>query len=82
VADPHVQSRDMLIEVPRADGGAPMLVSGNPVKLSDVSEGPVRESPRLGQHTDTVLRELLGLGDAELAELRAAGAVGGRESGG
>ena len=41
VADAHVQSRDMLIEVPRADGARPMLVSGNPVKLSDVSEGPV-----------------------------------------
>jgi crotonobetainyl-CoA:carnitine CoA-transferase CaiB-like acyl-CoA transferase len=32
--DPHVAARDMLIEVPRADGGDPMLVCGNPVKLS------------------------------------------------
>jgi formyl-CoA transferase len=76
VADPHVRSRDMLIEVPRADGGRPMLVSGNPVKLSDVSEGPIRESPRLGEHTDAVLRELLDMGDAELERLRAEGAIG------
>src|SRR4029450_3122452 len=33
-ADPHVAARDMLIEVPRPDGGRPMLVVGNPVKLS------------------------------------------------
>jgi len=76
VADIHVQSRDMLIEVPRADGGRPMLVSGNPVKLSDVAEGPVHAAPRLGEHTDEILRETLGLGDAELAQLRAEGAIG------
>jgi formyl-CoA transferase len=76
VADAHVQSRDMLIEVPRADGGRPMLVSGNPVKLSEVAEGPVRPAPLLGEHTDALLRELLGLGDAELARLRAEGAIG------
>jgi formyl-CoA transferase len=76
VADPHVRNRDMLIEVPRADGARPMLVAGNPVKLSDVAEGPVRAAPRLGEHTDAVLRELLGMGDAELARLRATGVIG------
>jgi formyl-CoA transferase len=76
VDDAHVRNRDMLIEVPRADGGRPMLVPGNPVKLSEVAEGPVTETPRLGEHTDALLRQLLGLGDAELARLRAAGAIG------
>lgn len=75
-ADPHVAARDMLIEVPRADAGRPMLVVGNPVKLSDVSEGPVRHSPGLGEHTDEVLRQVLALRDEELAELRASGAIG------
>jgi crotonobetainyl-CoA:carnitine CoA-transferase CaiB-like acyl-CoA transferase len=78
VADPHVRNRDMLIEVPRADGGRPMLVAGNPVKLSDVAEGPALAPPRLGEHGDRILRELLGLGDAELERLRAQGAIGGR----
>ncbi|HVN37334.1 MAG TPA: CoA transferase [Myxococcota bacterium] len=76
IDDPHVQNRDMLIEVPRPDGARPMLVAGNPVKLSRVSEGPVSASPRLGEHTAAVLREALGLGDAELASLRAQGAIG------
>jgi formyl-CoA transferase len=74
-ADPHVAARDMLLEVPRPDGGDPMLVVGNPVKLSRVSEGPLERFPSLGQHTDEVLRELLGLGDAELAGLRERGVI-------
>jgi formyl-CoA transferase len=73
--DPHVALRDMLIEVPRPDGGRPMLVVGNPVKLSRVAEGPVTPFPSLGEHTDDVLRGLLGLGDDELARLREAGAI-------
>jgi crotonobetainyl-CoA:carnitine CoA-transferase CaiB-like acyl-CoA transferase len=53
-----------------------MLVVGNPVKLSDVAEGPVRRFPSLGEHTDEVLRELLSLGEEEIAALRRSGAVG------
>jgi crotonobetainyl-CoA:carnitine CoA-transferase CaiB-like acyl-CoA transferase len=75
VADLHVRNRDMLIEVPREDGGAPMLVAGNPVKLSEVAEGPLAPAPGLGAHTEAILRETLALGDAELAALRAAGAI-------
>jgi formyl-CoA transferase len=75
-ADPHVALRDMLIEVPRPDGGRPMLVVGNPVKLSGVAEGPVTSFPSLGEHTDDVLRGVLGVGDEELERLRACGALG------
>jgi crotonobetainyl-CoA:carnitine CoA-transferase CaiB-like acyl-CoA transferase len=74
-ADPHVAARDMLIEVPRPDAERPMLVVGNPVKLSNVAEGPVRRFPSLGEHTDEVLRETLGLGADELARLRAQGVI-------
>jgi formyl-CoA transferase len=73
--DPHLRARDMLIEVPRPDGGAPLLVVGNPVKLSRVAEGPVRSFPELGEHTDALLRELLEFGDAEIEALHEAGAI-------
>src|SRR5439155_21699140 len=34
-ADPHVAEHDMLVEVPRTDGvDRPVLVPGNPIKLS------------------------------------------------
>ena len=75
-ADPHVRLREMLIEVPRPDSDTAMLVVGNPVKLSRVAEGPVGPFPRLGEHTDEILRGTLGLGADELAELRASGVIG------
>jgi len=75
-ADPHVAARDMLIEVPRADDPRPMLVTGNPVKLSGAPEGPITPLPGLGEHTDAVLREALALDDAELAKLRREGVIG------
>jgi formyl-CoA transferase len=74
-ADPHVAARDMLIEVPRPDGEKPYLVVGNPVKMSRLAEGPARPAPRLGEHTEDVLRELLKADDAELARLRKEGAI-------
>ncbi len=73
--DPHVASRGMLIEVPRPDAERPMRVVGNPVKLSRVAEGPVTPCPRLGEHSDAVLRRVLDLGDAEIAALREKGVI-------
>jgi formyl-CoA transferase len=73
--DPHVQSHDMLIEVPRPDSDKPMQVVGNPVKLSDVAEGPVRSFPSLGQHTDEVLQGDLNLDPEELDRLRESGVI-------
>jgi crotonobetainyl-CoA:carnitine CoA-transferase CaiB-like acyl-CoA transferase len=71
VADPHVTARNMLVEMPRTDGvDAPVLVPGNPVKLSKMAEGPETRMPWVGEHTDEVLRAELGLSDAELADLR------------
>jgi crotonobetainyl-CoA:carnitine CoA-transferase CaiB-like acyl-CoA transferase len=77
VHDPHVAARDMLVECPRTDGVAqPVLVPGNPVKLSGAAQGPETRVPWLGEHTDEVLRGELGLSDAELGDLRAAGTIG------
>jgi crotonobetainyl-CoA:carnitine CoA-transferase CaiB-like acyl-CoA transferase len=73
--DPHVAARDMLIEVPHPGAARPMLLVGNPVKLSAAPEGPVTRFPSLGEHTDSVLREVLELDDAELAALRAEGVI-------
>ena len=76
-ADPHVEAHDMLVEIPRPDGAPDMLVVGNPVKLSRVSEGPVERFPRLGEHTEELLRNTLGLDDSELASLRDREVIGG-----
>lgn len=76
VHDEHVAARNMLVEVPRTDGvEQPVLVPGNPVKLSAVAEGPETRVPWLGEHTDEVLAAELGADAARLAHLRDAGAI-------
>jgi len=75
--DAHVLERDALVAVPRPNGdGEPVLVAGNPIKMSAVADGPDRRMPWLGEHTDAVLQSDLGLDRAELARLRAAGVIG------
>ena len=76
VADEHVARRDMLVAMDRVDGvDEPVLVPGNPVKLSEVTVGPETRVPWLGEHTDEVLRRELALDDAELDRLRSQGII-------
>ena len=76
VADPHLEARHMLVEMPRTDGGPdPVLVPGNPVKLSKSSEGPETRVPWVGEHTAAVLRAELGSTEDELAALRERGVI-------
>lgn len=76
VADPHVKSHHMLHAIERPDGGDPLLVPGNPIKLSGIGEPAAARWPRLGADTDAVLRSDLGLSPDEIAALRASGAIG------
>jgi crotonobetainyl-CoA:carnitine CoA-transferase CaiB-like acyl-CoA transferase len=76
VADEHVQRRNMLVEVPRSDGvEQPVLVPGNPVKMSKVQEGPEERMPWVGEHTEQILSAELGLSESELAKLRGEGII-------
>ena len=64
IADPHLAARHMIVEMPRTDGvDEPVLVPGNPVKLSKVTEGPETRVPWVGEHTAEVLEAELGLSD-------------------
>jgi crotonobetainyl-CoA:carnitine CoA-transferase CaiB-like acyl-CoA transferase len=72
-ADPHVQHRDLVLQVPHGSGvDVPLLRS--PLHLS---AAPVehRAPPTLGQHSAEVLQSLLGRTEADIARLRAAGVV-------
>jgi len=69
LAAPEVLARDMVQEVQHPTSGTIRLV-GSPLKLSGT---PVREPvapPLLGQHTRSVLGELLGLTPEALADLQ------------
>ena len=75
-ADPQVRHRDMLIEMPspHALEGIVRLI-GNPIHGSANPVSYRRPPPALGEHTDEVLRELLGLDEAERARLRQMGVI-------
>jgi crotonobetainyl-CoA:carnitine CoA-transferase CaiB-like acyl-CoA transferase len=76
VADPHIESHRMLLEIERTDGVAqPVLVPGNPIKLRGTTDDH-SGLPWLGQDTDEVLKEELGLSDSEIEKLRAESIVG------
>lgn len=76
VTDRHVAARHMLVEIPRTDGiSQPVLVPGNPVKFSGVAEGPETRVPWLGEHTDLLLSEELGLTKEAITLLRTDGVV-------
>ena len=76
-ADPQVRARGMRIDMPHplaAEGTVPMIA--NPLKMSATPPSYRHSPPTLGQHTDEVLAELLGLDEAERGRLRKAGAIG------
>jgi CoA:oxalate CoA-transferase len=53
-------------------------VVGVPVKLSETPGSVRAPAPLLGQHTDEVLREYLGMHDTEISALRQASVIGKR----
>ncbi|HZQ84175.1 MAG TPA: CoA transferase [Acidimicrobiales bacterium] len=74
--EPHLEARNMLIALDRTDDvEQPVLLPGNPVKLSAVPEDEPQRPPWLGEHTADVLRDELGLDDAEIKALVADGVV-------
>jgi formyl-CoA transferase len=50
------------------------LTVGNPVKMSD-SITEVQRSPLLGEHTEEILRQVLGYTEKEVAEIKTSGAI-------
>jgi len=74
VMHPQVDARGVLVESTHPVAG-PIRMVGPPVRLSE-TPGAVRSpAPLLGEHTDRVLRERLGLSEEEIARLHEAGAI-------
>lgn len=67
--DPQVLAREMVVEVDHPVAGH-LKMAGVPIKMSE-TQGSVRtHAPLLGQHTDEILKELLGLKDEEIEALK------------
>jgi crotonobetainyl-CoA:carnitine CoA-transferase CaiB-like acyl-CoA transferase len=75
LADPQVKRREMVIELRHpVHGSLPTL--GTPIKVDGAHGLEVTPPPGLGEHTDTVLADVLGYAPDRIAALRAAGIVG------
>ena len=73
-AEPPVAERNMIVEYDHPQVGKVRL-PGNPIKMTGMEGTISNPAPMLGEHTDEVLSNLLGLDAATIAALRAAGAV-------
>jgi crotonobetainyl-CoA:carnitine CoA-transferase CaiB-like acyl-CoA transferase len=67
--DPQVVARDMVLEMAHSSGQTVKVIA-NPVKLSETPANYRIAPPLLGEHTDVVLGDRLGLDAAALAALR------------
>ncbi|MEE8538133.1 MAG: CoA transferase [Acidobacteriota bacterium] len=72
--DPQVLHRRMVRRMRHPSAGS-IRQLGNPIKLSRTTGSAGTSPPMLGQHTDEVLRSLLGLRTGEIRTLREAGAI-------
>ena len=73
-ADPHVVARGVVREMAHGSGETVKVIA-NPVRLSETPADYRIAPPLLGEHTDAVLRERLGLRAEALAALRAKGVI-------
>ncbi len=72
--NPQVKHRRLRVDVPHPLSGTVPQVA-NPIRFSRTPLAYDTPPPLLGQHTDEVLRGLLGKTDADIAELRANGVI-------
>ena len=72
--EPQVKARGLKIELEHKAAGALPLVA-SPMRFSGTPLEYRLPPPLLGEHTEAVLKDLLGKSEAEIAALRAAGAI-------
>lgn len=70
----HVLARGMVQTVEHPTCG-PIKLVNTPVKYSDSTPGIRMAPPTLGQHTDEVLENVIGMSGEEIDELKAAGVL-------
>ena len=75
-ADPHLSARGIFEEVYHEDVGGSHLYVGAPFKMSETPARIRRGPVRLGQDNEYVYKQILGVSDAEYAELERAGHIG------
>jgi 2-methylfumaryl-CoA isomerase len=75
--DPECSADNPLFESVEQPGIGEYLMPANPLKFSSLPREPVRPAPLLGQHTDEVLADTLGMESGEIGRLHDEGVVAG-----
>jgi CoA:oxalate CoA-transferase len=73
VSDPQLIDRKMILDMPVLN--EVVKVFGNPIKLSNMAETDIRRAPKLGEDNIVILREMLGLDDNQIKDLKDSGAI-------
>ncbi|MEO3802125.1 CoA transferase [Nonomuraea sp. B1E8] len=74
-ADPHIRARGSVVEVPDDRTGRPRLMQAPAGRFSGFDATIGHTAPALGEHTAEVLRDLAGIGEQEIHDLRHRGVV-------
>lgn len=73
--DRQLKARNMFVTVDEPDAGV-VTIPGNPIKMESIPESPTRpRAPGIGEHTDAILRDTLGLSAQAIRALRDEGAI-------
>jgi len=70
----HLKARGMIVSLPHPKAGT-LRVLGVPIRLHATPGKASAAPPLLGEHTERVLRAVLGVGKADVARLRKTGVV-------
>jgi 2-methylfumaryl-CoA isomerase len=76
--DPACSVQNPLFAMVEQAGVGTLLTPANPLEFSAGGRLPPKPAPRLGEHTEAVLGEVLGLDAAQVGRLAAAGVIGAR----
>ncbi len=78
LADPHIRARGLYEQVtyPPETGVGTRMHVGRPWKMSRTSSYIRRPAPRLGEHNESILKNLLGHEEKEISKLYEVGAIG------
>ncbi len=74
--DRHIAHRNMLVEIDQPVVGK-MRICASPLKLSETPGEVYAPAPVLGQHSEQVLREVLGYSAEQIGQLKTEGVIGG-----
>jgi 2-methylfumaryl-CoA isomerase len=74
--DPDCSEQNPMFTMLDQQGAGALLTAGLPLEFSDIDRLPAAPAPMLGQHTEEVLHELLGINAATFGKLHDRGIVG------